>query len=137
MRRTVFGAAGLTAGLAPAVANRMNYGALFAMVLVLGAAIAIFYAYRLVPEPGRVIGYAFCLLPYYGFGLAWAALMVRFLPAAAVMAGIPERWYALLFHGYFAHLPSELIALVVIAYLVCVIDRRGTATGPLAFGASR
>jgi hypothetical protein len=30
-----------------------------------------------------------------------------------------------------------LIALVVIAYLVCAIDREGAAKGPLAIGASR
>lgn len=137
VRLAVFGAAGATAGLVMMVVPRQSSGVLFALTFLLATSIAVFYAYRMVPEPGRVIGYAFCLLPYYGVGIAWNLALARFLPARAALAGIPDDWEEILFHAYFAHLPSELIAVVVISYLVCALDRGGTSGGPMAIGASR
>jgi len=137
VRLVVFGAAGATAGLVVMIVPRQSSGVLFALTFLLATAIAVFYAYRMVPEPGRVIGYAFCLLPYYGAGIAWNLAVAAFAPARAALAGIPDDWDEMLFHGYFAHLPSELIAVVVIAYLVCALDRGGTADGPMAISASR
>jgi hypothetical protein len=137
VRLAVFGAAGATAGLVLIVIPRQSSGVLFALTFLLATSIAVFYAYRMVPEPGRVIGYAFCLLPYYAAGIAWNLIVARLLPARAALAGIPDDWDEILFHAYFAHLPSELIAVVVIAYLVCALDRGGSSSGPMAVGASR
>lgn len=137
IRLAVFGAAGLTAALARVIVPRQSSGAFFAAAFVLATVIAVYYAYRMVPEPGRVVGYAFCLLPYYTAGLAWNAMLVRWLPARAVLAGIPDRWDDIVFHGYLAHLPNELIAIVVISYLVCALDRSGATHGPMGIGASR
>jgi len=137
IRLVVFGAAGATAGLVVMVVPRQSSGVLFALTFLLATAIAVFYAYRMVPEPGRVIGYAFCLLPYYVAGFAWNLMVARFLPATAAMAGIPDRWQEILFHAYLAHLPTELIAIVVISYLVCALDRGGASEGPMAIGRSR
>lgn len=123
VRMAVFGAAGATAGLAVIVVPRQSSGVLFGAAFVLATTIAIFYAYRIVPEPGRVVGYAFCLVPYYTLGVGWSLLVARLLPATAALAGIPERWHEVLFHAFLAHLPSDMIAIVVIAYLVCALDR--------------
>lgn len=137
IRLAVFGAAGLTAALARVILPRQSSGAFFALTFLLATAIAVYYAYRMVPESGRVVGYAFCLLPYYAAGLAGSGIMVRWLPARAVLAGIPHRWDDIVFHGYLAHLPNELIAIVVISYLVCALDRSGASHGPMAIGAAR
>lgn len=137
IRLAVFGAAGLTAAVARIIVPRQSSGAFFAATLVLATVITVYYSYRMVPEPGRVVGYAFCLLPYYTAGMAWNAMMARWLPAQAVLAGVPDRWDELVFHGYLAHLPNELIAIVVISVLVCALDRRGAADGPMVIGAPR
>lgn len=137
VRLAVFGVAGATAALAVIVVPRQSSGVLFAAAFMLATTIAIFYAYRMVPEPGRVVGYAFCLLPYYALGVGWNLLVARFMPATAALEGIPERWHDVVFHAYLAHLPSELIAVVVIAYLVCALDRGACSGGPMAIGASR
>lgn len=137
IRLAVFGAAGATAGLVVLVVPRQSSGVLFALAFLLATSIAVFYAYRMVPEPGRVIGYLFCLLPYYAAGFVWNLLLARLLPATAALAGIPDRWEEIFFHAYLAHLPSEMIAVVVIAYIVCALDRGGSVKGPMAIGASR
>ncbi len=137
IRLAVFGAAGATAALVMIVVPRQTSGVLFALTFLLATSIAVFYAYRMVPEPGRVIGYAFCLIPYYAAGISWNLVVSRFFPARAALAGIPDDWDEILFHAYFAHLPSELIAVVVIAYLVCALDRGGLSRGPMAIGSSR
>jgi hypothetical protein len=137
VRLAVFGAAGATAGLATIVVPRQSSGVLFGAAFVLATTIAAFYAYRMVPEPGRVVGYVFCLLPYWGLGLGWSLLVARTMPASAALAGIPERWHDVVFHAFLTRLPSELIAVVVISYLLCALDRGGTARGPMAVGASR
>lgn len=137
VRLAVFGAAGGSAALVVVIVPQQSSGVLFALTFLLATAIAVFYAYRMVPEPGRVIGYAFCLLPYYVLGVGWNLFVSRFLPATAALAGIPADSNEVVFHAYLAHLPSELIAVVVISYLVCALDRGGTERGPLAIGASR
>jgi hypothetical protein len=137
VRLAVFGAAGGTIGLVTVVAPEQSSGVMFALIFLLAGAIAVFYAYRMVPEPGRVIGYAFCLLPYYTLGVGWDFMVARFAPATAALAGIPDQWHDVVFHAYLAQLPSELIALVVISYLVCALDRGGAERGPMAIGASR
>jgi hypothetical protein len=137
IRLAVFGVAGLTAALARVIVPRQSSGAFFAVTVVLATVIVVYYVYRMVPEPGRVVGYAFCLLPYYTAGLAWNVIVARWLPARAVLAGIPDRWDDIVFHGYLAHLPNELIAIVVISYLVCALGRSGATHGPMAIGASR
>jgi len=140
IRLAVFGIAGVTGALVFNVVPRITSGengVLFTLAFLMGTALASFYGYRMVPEPGRVIGYAFCLAPYYLAGVAWTALLSVFMPATAALAGIRSGWRETVFHAYLAHLPGDLIAVVVIAYLVCAIDRGGTASGPLAIGASR
>lgn len=137
VRLAVFGAAGGSAALVVSIVPRQSSGVLFALTFLLATAIAVFYAYRMVPEPGRVIAYAFCLLPYYVLGVGWNLFVARFLPATAAIAGIPAAWEDVVFHAYLAHLPSELIAVVVISYLVCALDRGGAKDGPIAIGASR
>jgi len=133
----VFGAAGATIALVVVIVPRQSSGVMFALTFLMATSIGVFYAYRMVPEPGRVIGYAFCLLPYYALGVGWNLIVARWLPATAALAGIPAHWDDILFHAYFAHLPSELIAIVVIAYLVCVLDRSGADRGPMAIAAPR
>lgn len=137
IRMTVFGAAGATAALVTIVVPRQSSGVMFVLVFLLATAIAVFYALRMVPEPGRVIGYAFCLIPYFALGVGWTLIVARWMPATAALSGVPSAWDDILFHAYFAPLPSQLIAIVVIAYLVCALDRGGTASGPMAIGASR
>jgi len=137
VRLTVFGAAGATAALVFVIVPRQSSGVMFALTFLLATSIAVFYAYRMVPEPGRVVGYVFCLLPYYALGVGWNVIVSRWLPATAALAGIPDGWSDIVFHAYLAHMPSELIAVVVISYLVCALDRGGTAHGPMAIGAPR
>lgn len=137
VRMTVFGAAGATAALVTIVVPGQSSGVMFAFVFLLATVIAVFYAYRMVPEPGRVIGYAFCLIPYFVLGVGWNLIVARWMPTTAALSGVPSAWDDIVFHAYFAQLPSQLIALVVISYLVCALDRGGTASGPMAIGASR
>ena len=137
VRLAVFGVAGATVALVLTILPGQSAGVMFALVFLLAIPIALFYAYRMVPEPGRVVGYAFCLLPYFGAGVLWNLVLVNALPARAVLAGIPARWEDLVLHAYLAQLPPDVITLVVISYLVCAIDRGGTAEGPMTISASR
>ena len=140
VRLSVFSAAGGTAALVFVIIPRSTSGQVgvyFALTFLLATAIAIFYAYRLVPEPGRVIGYAFCLMPYYAAGVAFGWLLVVASPATAAASGIPERLRDLVFHAYISHLPPELITIVVIAYLVCAVDRNEGDERPVVMDASR
>ena len=137
---TVFGAAGVTVGLVVTIMPRMTLGDLgtyFALVFLLGSAIAVFYAYRMVPEPGRFIGYVFCLLPYYLAGVSWIWLLAALSPVTAAHYDLPTGFRETVFFGYISHLTPELISLVVIAYVVCAVDRSNAAEGPFAIGASR
>ncbi len=140
VRLTVFGVAGATAALAMVFlpqTSRDAVGILFVLTFLLAPVFAVFYAYKMVSEPGRVVGYFFCLLPYYAAGFAGNALLARWSPNTAAAAGIPDGLKEILFQSYFSHLPGELMSLVVIAYLVCAIDRQGTAGESLAIDESR
>lgn len=137
IRMSVFGLAGATVALVMIVVPGQSAGVMFAFVFLLASVIAVFYAYRMVPEPGRVIGYAFCLIPYFGLGVGWTLIVAHWMPTTAALSGVPSAWDDIVFHAYLAQLPSQLIALVVISYLVCALDRGGTASGPMAIGASR
>ena len=140
VRVAVFGSAGVTAGLVVTIMPRMTLGDLgtyFALIFLLGTALAVFYAYRMVPEPGRVIGYAFCLLPYYFAGVAWIWLLGVLSPATARAYDLPTGVRETVFFAYISHLTPELISLVVIAYLVCAVDGTHRPEGPLAIGSSR
>ncbi len=140
VRLTVFGVAGATAALVVVFVPQVpsgNIGILFLLTFLLAPVFAIFYAYKMVPEPGRVVGYFFCLLPYYAAGFAGLALLATWSPAAAAVAGIAGGGRDIVFHAYFSHLPGELMSLGVIAYLVCAIDREDAADEPLVIAASR
>jgi len=140
VRMTVLAAAAVTAGLAVTIMPRMTLGDLgtyFALIFLLGTALAVFYGYRMVPEPGRVIGYVFCLLPYYLAGMAWIWLLGALGPATARAHDLPTGVRETIFFAYLSHLTPELLSVVVIAYLVCATDRTHGAEGPLAIGSSR
>lgn len=98
-------------------------GTYFAITFVLAAGIAFVYAWRIVPEPARVLGYGYSLLPYYALGLAWTWVFSRYFQAAAAAEGTPTSLLDILFHGYLAHVPGDVIGIVVISYLVCAVDR--------------
>ena len=137
---TVFSVASGTALLVMVFIPRITRGTIgvyFALTFLLATAIAVFYAYKMVLEPGRVVGYFFCLLPYYIAGFIGNVIWATWNPSTATVASVPERWEEILFYSYFSHLPGELISLVVIAYVVCAVDRNGTMDGPLAIGKSR
>ncbi len=140
VRLTVFGVAGATAALVMIFVPQLPRGPMgvaFLLTFLLAPVFAIFYAYKMVPEPGRVVGYFFCLLPYYGAGVAGLALLATWSPNAAAIAGIADGWRDIVFRAYFSHLPGELMSLVVIAYLVCAIDREGADDEPLAIHTAR
>ncbi len=140
VRMTVFGAAGATVGLAFTIMPRMTLGDIgtyFALVFVLGSAIAVFYAYRMVPEPGRFIGYVFCLLPYYFGGMGWIWLLGMLSPATVAANDLPTGFRETVFFAYISHLTPELISLVVIAYLVCAVEGTNTTESPFAISAPR
>ena len=137
---TVFGVASATALLVMVFIPQVTKGAIgvyFALTFLLATAIAVFYAYKMVPEPGRVVGYFFCLLPYHIAGFAGNVILAAWNPDTGTAASMPERWADILFYSYFSHLPGELISLVVIAYVVCAVDRNGAMDGPLAISRSR
>ncbi|MFQ5745098.1 MAG: hypothetical protein ACE5HV_16170 [Acidobacteriota bacterium] len=98
-------------------------GRYFVLTFLMAAVIVLFYAWRLLPEPARVLGYAYCLLPYYALGLGWTWGFAHAVPVLARAIDTPTSAAAILFHGYLTHLPGDLIGIVVIAYLVCAFDR--------------
>ena len=137
---TVFGVASATALLVMVFVPQITKGIIgvyFGLTFLLATAIAVFYAYKMVPEPGRVVGYFFCLLPYYIAGFAGNVILAAWNPDTGTAASMPDRWADILFYSYFSHLPGELISLVVIAYVVCAVDRNGAMDGPLAISRSR
>ena len=91
---------------------KLYYGA----VLVLAAVITLYHAYKLVPEPARIPGYVAGLLAYYPCGMAGAWLVFRLLPGTDPQS-IALEPASLLFHGYLTHLPGDLLALVLAAFL--------------------
>lgn len=98
-------------------------GTYFAVTFLLAALIAAWYAKQLVPEPGRVLSYAWALLPYYAIALVATVGVAAWRPEAT---GIPGAFTprALMFHGFLAHLPGDLIGVVVVAYLVGAVEGR-------------
>lgn len=140
VRLTVFGIGGTSAALVMVFVPQLprgSMGVVFLLTFLLAPVFAIYYAYKMVPEPGRVVGYFFCLLPYYGAGGAGLALLATWSPNVAAVARISDGWRDIVFRAYFSHLPGELMSLVVIAYLVCAIDHAGADDEPLAIRAAR
>ena len=88
---------------------RTYYNAVLTMAMV----IAFFYAMRLVQHPLRVLGFAVALLPYYLVGLDWVLLLSWWNGEPGVGA---ETWGNLVFHGYVAHLPADVLTAVVVAF---------------------
>ncbi len=88
---------------------RTYYNAVLTMAMV----IAFFYAIRLVQHPLRVLGFSVALVPYYVAGLDWVLLWAWWTgePVAAAAT-----WGNLIFHGYVAHLPADVLTAVVVAF---------------------
>ena len=99
----------------PAAAPQLRF--YYASALGMAVVITLYYAHRLLPHPGRVLGFLCGLLPYYAAGMAGALLLqlAGRLPAAVRVIGwaLPD----LLFYGYLSHLPGDLLAVVLVAYL--------------------
>lgn len=110
-------------------------GTFFAVTFLLAVLIAGFYARKIVPEPGRVLCYAWALLPYYAVALVTMLGVAAWWPEATGIPG-PFTPRALLFHGFLAHLPGDLIGTVVVAYLVGAVEGR-TATSATPGGGSQ
>lgn len=102
-------------------------GTFFAATFLMAALIAGFYARKIVPEPGRVLAYAWALLPYYAVAIVTAIGVAAWRPEATGIPG-PFTPRALMFHAYLAHLPGDLIGLVVVAYLVGAVEGRAGAS---------
>ena len=88
---------------------RTYYNAVLTMAMV----IAFFYAIRLVQHPLRVLGFMVALVPYYLLGLDWVLLLSWWNGQPACGA---ETWGNLVFHGYVAHLPADVLTGVVVAF---------------------
>lgn len=102
---------------------QLNFAAVFALAIVIG----LYYAWRLVPETGRLVAYLYSLLPYYAIALAWLWIAPRAFPGLAAGAG-DARLAAVLFHGFLAHVPPDVLGAVLAAYLGGVRGER-----PLSF----
>jgi len=96
---------------------RTYYNAVLTMAMV----IAFFYAIRLVQYPLRVLGFMVALVPYYVIGLDWVLLLGWWNGAPSVGA---ETWGNLVFHGYVAHLPADVLTGVVVAFFSGAKTRR-------------
>ena len=88
---------------------RTYYNAVLMMALV----IAFYYAMRLVKHPLRVLGFMVALVPFYVAGLDWILFLGwwRGTPIAGA-----ETWGNLVFHGYVAHLPADVLTGVIVAF---------------------
>jgi len=88
---------------------RTYYNAVLLMALI----IAFYYAMRLVKHPLRVLGFMVALVPFYVAGLDWVLILGwwRGMPVAGA-----ETWGNLVFHGYVAHLPADVLTGVVAAF---------------------
>ena len=102
-------------------------GGLFVVAFLVAPAFVVFYAWRIVPEPARVIGYAYSLMPYYALGLAWPWAFNRF---GGMAAGSLASDQELVFHGYLAHVPGDVIGIVLISYIVCAVNRAAYSDAP-------
>jgi biotin transporter BioY len=103
---------------------------LFLIAFLVAPAFVVWYAWRIVPQPSRVISYAYSLMPYYALGLAWPWALTRFFPGTAAAAGSLASNPEILFHGYLAHVPGDVIGIVVISYIVCAVNRTALAPPP-------
>jgi hypothetical protein len=119
--------AGSSSGL-PGVPERLSM--LFLVAFLVAPAFVVWYAWRIVPQPSRVISYAYSLMPYYALGLAWPWTLTRFFPATAAAAGSLASNPEILFHGYLAHVPGDVIGVVLISYIVCAVNRATLAPPP-------
>lgn len=88
---------------------RAYYNAVLTMAMV----IACLYAMRLVQHPLRVLGFMVALVPYYLVGLNWV-LVLSWWNGQPVTGA--ETWGNLIFHGYVAHLPADVLTGVVVAF---------------------
>jgi len=82
-------------------------------VLTMAMMIAFIYAIRLVQHPLRVLGFMVALVPYYLIGLGWVLLFSWWNGTPSPGA---ETWGNLVFHGYVAHLPADVLTGVVVAF---------------------
>ncbi|NKB89808.1 MAG: hypothetical protein GKS06_16465 [Acidobacteria bacterium] len=82
-------------------------------VLVMALVIAFYYAMRLVRHPMRVLGFMVALAPFYILGLDWVLILERLQGESVAGA---ETWGNLVFHGYVAHLPADVLSGVVVAF---------------------
>jgi len=60
-----------------------------------------------------VLGFAVALVPYYLLGLDWV-LVLNWWNGVPVQGAEP--WGNLVFHGYVAHLPADVLTGVVVAF---------------------
>ena len=81
--------------------------------LVMALVIAFYYAMRLVKHPMRVFGFMVSLAPFYLLGLEWVMILAWWQGEAVAGA---ESWGNLVFHGYVAHLPADVLSGVVVAF---------------------
>lgn len=105
-------------------------GGLFVVAFLVAPGFVVWYAWRIVPQPSRVISYAYSLMPYYATGLAWPWAISHFWGGASIAAGFPATDQEIIFHGYLAHIPGDVIAIVLISYIVCAINRATELSPP-------
>ena len=105
-------------------------GGLFVVAFLVAPAFVVWYAWRIVPQPSRVISYAYSLMPYYALGLAWPWALNHFWDGASIAAGSLATDQEILFHGYLTHIPGDVIAIVLISYIVCAVNRATESMAP-------
>jgi len=121
----------LTAGSTSGVPiGNSPLGGLFVVAFLVAPAFVVWYAWRIVPQPSRVISYAYSLMPYYALGLSWPWAINRFWGATSSAAGSLATNQEIVFHGYLAHIPGDVIAIVLISYIVCAINRASESMAP-------
>lgn len=96
----------------PEMAQHLNFVAVFGMAVIIG----LYYAWRLVPEVGRMVAYLYSLLPYYAVALVWLWIAPHLSQRVAATVG-GSTAAAIVFHGYLAHLPPDLLSAVLAGYL--------------------
>ncbi len=109
-------------------------GGLFVVAFLVAPAFVVGYAWRVVPQPSRVVSYAYSLMPYYAMGLVWPWAINRFWGGASAATGSLVSNQELLFHGYLTHIPGDVIAIVLISYIVCAVNRATESMAPAPDG---
>ena len=107
---TLLVAAAASASLWQEPGSSLPMKSYYTAVSVMAAAIAFYYALRLVRRPGRVVSLMAGLVPYYAIGVAWALLW----PALGEEAGLSRS--GIVFHGLVIHLPGDALTAVVVAF---------------------